>query len=238
MKKINYLLGFIMIVILSCSQQDDNAISVSSKSFETSLNKNSIDVSKYQNPMSLEGNIKVWVNKNNELVAYTETETHIHLFILQYLQTKIDPQENFKSIAFLDHSFSLISDSGKNILCEVKGKKESVMAGDDLKLITGISNFEKVTGGGVAHMLIDKNEIKSLNIDIEYDQIKLKNSIYNIYDNGSDPLARGCHSGGVGSTSCSVPGCSVSCARGYYSCCIPSTPTPSCGCLPNVPVIE
>lgn len=40
-----------------------------------------------------------------------------------------------------------------------------------------------------------------------------------------------CNSGGHGSTSCSVNGCSVSCSTGYYACC--STSGPNCYCNPN-----
>ena len=40
----------------------------------------------------------------------------------------------------------------------------------------------------------------------------------------------GCQSGGVGSVSCSVSRCSVTCEQGYYSCCN-NNAEPPCRCI-------
>lgn len=241
MKSSHFIFCLLMIVIFSCVQQDDNNSNLSLLSVEKNLNKGNIDISKYNNPISLEGNVKVWVNKNDELVAYTETDTHIHIFLLQYLQTKLSPKENFNSINFLDHSFSLISNSGQNILCEVNDKNESRLAGNDLKEINETSNFETILGGGIAHIWINKDEMDNSHSDFKYENLKLNNSVYDAFEKGSDRLARStdCTSGGSGSTSCSISGCSVSCGSGYYACCrsIPFQ-GPSCKCISNTVIIE
>lgn len=217
--------------LASCS--NDDVESENSTDFISVSQEQKINLNQFNHSISLKGSIQAWVNSNSELVAYSETETHKHIFILQDVMGDMEVNTMFSKITFLDHSFSLIKDSGESILIQIKNKTESEEASTILKQIDSKSDMITVEGSGIVHIWISKKDNNKP--ELSYASLKL--------DNGEgDSVFRlaNCDSGGSGSTSCATNsgdnGCSVSCGAGTYACCNNATTFShaSCKCKPAV----
>lgn len=225
MNKLMILFGFL--IITTCSQDDVNDLNSKEVAFTKNNILNNVDISKIQNPIYLEGNFSQWVTNKNELVIYTETESYNHIFVLQgdkYSKFNI-PSNQIESIAFLDHSF-IVHTKGLNYYFGVSKEAEKLILS---QIPDENKNFKEIVyGNGVIHNWSKKGN------SFDLKELKMSNSVIDYFNGFKSSLSgdTACTSGGPGSTSCSVGGCSVSCSSGYYSCCKDRENLPdTCTCI-------
>lgn len=119
----------------------------------------------------------------------------------------------FDGFADFDGTSLVLSDATGAIVAELTAEPASIQRDDAAKVFAGASLVEQI--GTLP----------------EIDEQPPIDMIYEL-----DP-DEDCESGGVGSSSCSVDGCSVTCAAGYYACCDTDWIN-ECGCRKNPPTIH
>lgn len=230
MKKTVTFILTLFFLLTACNNEEKNE-NIASKDFISKIVKENIDIKMFERPISLEGKLKVWSNKSNEIVVFTETTTHIHIFILQNHHGKLQIDETYDKIIYLDHSLSLISNnknSKKSLILEIKDKIESANTSKQLMTLMSKDKIETIQGDGIVHVWLKKNSPEILAKEVTLEKLYNAESVFRVIDGGGDGgtgTGAICDSGGTGSTSCSVTGsnggsgCSVSCNSGYYACC-------------------
>lgn len=240
MKKTTYLISilFFMTIVANSCDHDENILSSHAKSSETILESSKINYARVENPIALEGNIKVWKSTSNELVIFTETEELKHLFILQDMYNETIFQDEYFKLTFLDHGVVLDSKTNESLFVGVKDKTESLNIKKAFDENRKSKKMNDTYGTGLIHIW-QPSKSKIADSKMKYNLLTEQPSVLKfIYE---DAATESCDNGGAGSSSCSVStggsgsnsGCSVSCQTGYYSCCNRGSlfTSQSCSCI-------
>lgn len=188
---------------------------------EENLTKN-MDVSLLNRPLIFESKkFTFQITEGKTLALMCETKDEYHIFVLQTEGVKEDAISDVQisKVIYLDHIMIATTDKGKYYFSVRNQHAERVQ-----KMIPKNQNYiAEIYGYGLIYNKIKKEVIDNPSLII--DELTADSSF-----KVSSIDIRGCNSGGEGSSSCSIDGCSVSCDLGYYACCNHGLPD-SCKCI-------
>ncbi len=176
--------------------------------------------------------IRIINTESNEFVVSipSSNQEDRRYFVLQMENNYSDNYDKFNGTMYFNRLSLIISnnqDSRKILFLSVDDDQFS-------KIGNKLSDFNvsKISGYGLS-------EHKSLEIESSvletsfYKAIAVKNvNSRSLDEELGDGGSTTCTSGGVGSTGCSVDGCSVTCRDGYYACCKENNLlTDTCKCI-------
>ncbi len=225
-KKLPILL--ILTILLSCTT-DSN--------FQQSVFKFDRDVlaaAEHDNNIRiLTGYVGIQPNSLGELVVRyadkNDREYVDQLFILQGVNRSLRVIETQAQLIISDGNM-LIKTADDIIYIMVDDYRGELLK----KLPQNFKINEEAVGYGLANWEIRAYDIENTEENFNGAPIAAFNSheVGKSKDMGAPDCEETCDSGGTGSTSCSISGCSASCSEGYHACCQYGSPN-TCGCCEN-----
>lgn len=160
-----------VVLLTSCGSETIPNEESDSKALSKAIDLEEIDVSQFQNPIYLKGEFESWVNENDELVVYTQTDSRKHLFILQGVEENLHINGTIEKLLYLDDFFLITTSEGTASFGADQELIKQIMQRN--KISTAIKQFD---GFGVVYKWISPENERYAAINPE--SLKTENNLF------------------------------------------------------------
>jgi hypothetical protein len=106
------LVTLVLIGFLGCLNENIEKPENENTNLSVEVDITEIDVSSLHNPIGLNGYFDYWVSKENQLAVFTKTDSIIHIFMVEGLNSNKIDIGTLKEVIYLDHSMLLNGSRG------------------------------------------------------------------------------------------------------------------------------